>query len=100
MQIIFALATFSTLLTGCAEASDVARIEASAGLPYHFVVHDLNVPQIGYNAVVSTDRASMALRLVRGYCRGARVVGQDTINTESYGLTSSKPDYVVMVRCS
>lgn len=94
------IATFSALLVGCADTRGAVRVEqSSAGKPYDFVVHVKNVPEIGYNPEVSTDRAQMALRLVRGQCPGARVVGQDTIVTEIYGITSRKPDYVVLVRC-
>jgi hypothetical protein len=42
----------------------------------------------------------MALELVRGECQRARVVGEDIVNTEIYGITSSLPDYVVLVSCA
>jgi hypothetical protein len=41
----------------------------------------------------------MAVALVKRYCPAARVVGQEKIITEIYGITSSKPDYVVFVSC-
>lgn len=94
------IATFSALLVGCADMRGAVGVEqASAGKPYDFLVHVKNVPEIGYNPEVSTDRAQMALRLVSGQCPGARVVEQHTIVTAIYGITSSKPDYVVLVRC-
>jgi hypothetical protein len=42
----------------------------------------------------------MALRVIRPQCPAARVVGQNTISTEVYGITSSKPDYVVLMSCN
>jgi hypothetical protein len=101
MKIFAGLSTFSVLLAGCADTRGAVSVEqASAGKPYDFVVHVKNVPEIGYNPEVSSDRAHMALRLVGRQCLRAQVVGQDTISTEIYGITSRKPDYVVLVRCS
>jgi hypothetical protein len=98
---VIATATALALLVGCADTRGAVRVEqASAGKPYDFVVHVKNLAEIGYNPEVSADRAEMALRLVRGRCPGARVVGQDTIATEIYGITSRKPDYIVLVRCA
>ncbi len=68
--------------------------------PYDFVVHVRNIPDIKYNPLVRQDRNRMALDLVRGQCPGGRVVGEDTVNTEIYGITSSLPDYVVLVSCA
>jgi hypothetical protein len=80
--------------------SGVVRVEqASAAKPYDFVVHVKNSAEIGYNPEVSRDRAGMALALVKRYCRAPHVVGQQTVITEIYGITSSKPDYVVFVGC-
>jgi len=42
----------------------------------------------------------MALRALRGQCRAARVVGEDKIITEIWAITSSLPDYVVLVKCA
>jgi hypothetical protein len=42
----------------------------------------------------------MALDLVRGECPRGHVVGEDTVNTEIYGITSHLPDYVVLVSCA
>jgi hypothetical protein len=94
------VAAFSVVVTGSANASGEVRIEqASAGRPYDLVVHVANVPTYGYNPEVSDDRNRMALQVIRPQCPAARVVGQDTINTEIYGITGSKPDYVVLVSC-
>jgi hypothetical protein len=94
------VAAFSVVVGGSANASGEVRIEqASAGRPYDLVVHVANVPSYGYNPEVSSDRKRMALRVIPPQCPGARVVGQNTINTEIYGITSSKPDYVVLVSC-
>jgi hypothetical protein len=62
-------------------------------------VHVNNSAEIGYNPEVPGDRAGMAVALVKRYCPGPRVVGQEKIITEIYGITSSKPDYVVFVSC-
>ncbi len=77
------------------------RIEqASAGKPYDFVVHVRNIPEIGYNPEVKKDRRRMALGLIKTQCPAGRVVGEDKINTEILGITSSPPDYVVLVSCT
>ena len=100
MKVAAALVTFSAVLTGCADMRGTVRVEqAPAGQPYDFVVHVKNVHEIGYNPEVSEDRKGMALALVKRYCPAARVVGQEKIITEIYGITSSKPDYVVFVSC-
>ncbi len=97
----FAVLAISLLSIGCAgRRGDTLIEQAAAGKPYDFVVHVKNVAEIRYNPEVSSDRAEMALRSVKRQCPGGRVVGQETINTEIYGITSSKPDYVVFVRCS
>jgi hypothetical protein len=97
----FAVLAISVLLIGCASRrGDVFIEQAAAGKPYDFVVHVKNVAEYRYNPQVSSDRAEMALHSVKRECPGGRVVGQQTINTEIYGITSSKPDYVVLVRCS
>jgi hypothetical protein len=96
------------VVTGCAAIlmgfSDLAGRnvveQAPAGSGYDFLVHVKNVPTYRYNPEVSDDRAGMALRLARRYCPEAHVVGQRTIDTEIFGLTSSRPDYVVFVRCA
>ena len=97
----FAVLAISVLLIGCASRrADVFIEQAAAGKPYDFVVHVKNVAEYRCNPEVSSDRAAMALRSVKRECSAGRVVGQQTINTEIYGMTSSRPDYVVSVRCS
>jgi len=100
MRVVCALAIFSAALAGCADMRGTVRVEqALAGKPYDFVVHVKNSAEIGYNPEVSGDRAGMAMALVKRYCPAPRVVGQEKLITEIYGITSSKPDYVVFVSC-
>src|ERR1700733_525983 len=95
-----ALVIYSAALTGCADMRGTVRVDpAPAGQPYDFVVHVKNSAEIGYNPEVSSDRAGMAVALVKRYCPAARDVGQEKIITEIYGIASSKPDYVVFVSC-
>ena len=89
------------VLPGWTDTRGVVRVEAaSPDKPYDFVVHVRNIPDIKYNPLVRQDRHRMAIDLVRGECRHARVVGEDTVTTELYGITSSLPDYVVLVSCA
>jgi hypothetical protein len=55
---------------------------------------------IGYNPEVKGDRLRMALKALKGRRRAARIVGENKINTEIWGITSSLPDYIVLVKCS
>ncbi len=101
MKVVCAPLIFSAALAGCADVRGTVRVEqAAAGKPYDFVVHVKNSAEIGYNPEVSSDRAGMAVALVKRYCHAPRVVGQEKIITEIYGITSSKPDYVVFVNCA
>jgi uncharacterized protein (DUF58 family) len=101
MKSIAGLTLFFAILAGGAEASELVRVEpASAGRPYDFIVHVRNTYAIGYNPEVREDRNRMALRILRGQCRSARVVGDDKIDTEIFGITSSRPDYIVLVKCA
>lgn len=89
-----------TLLAGWTDTRGTVRIDrASPDKPYDFVVHVSNIPAIKYNPLVRQDRHHMALDLVRLECPRGRVVGDDKIITEIWGLTSSPPDYVVLVAC-
>jgi hypothetical protein len=93
---IFCLA----ILPGWTDTRGMVRVEAAApGRPYDLVVHVRNIPDIKYNPLVREDRNRMALHLVRGECAGGRVVGEDIVPTEIYGITSSLPDYIVLVSC-
>lgn len=101
MNTIGALASCASILIGCNGMAGSAIVErVPPGSPYDFVVHVRNVPDYRYNPQVSTDRNKMALRLVKRYCKRPRIVGQRILDTEIYGITSSKPDYIVLVRCS
>ena len=89
------------LLPGWTDTRGLVRVDAAApGKPYDFVVHVSNIAEIKYNPLVRSDRNRMALDLVRGDCPGGRVVGEDIVTTEIYGITSSLPDYVVLVSCT
>ena len=89
------------LLPGWTDTRGIVRVDrASPEEPYDFVVHVRNIADIKYNPLVRADRNRMALDLVRGECPGARVVGEDRVITEIWGLTSSLPDYVVLVSCA
>jgi hypothetical protein len=100
MKVASAVVIFCIALVGCADLRETVRVEqAPAGKPYDFVVHVKNSAEIGYNPEVSRDRAGMAVALAKRYCPAPRVVGQEKIITEIYGITSSKPDYVVFVNC-
>ena len=92
---------FSMALVGYASARDTVRIEpASSGRPYDYVVYVQNTFSIGYNPLVREDRNRMALKVLKGQCRAPRVVGEDKIITEIWSITSSLPDYVVLVKCA
>jgi hypothetical protein len=89
------------LLAGWTDTRGTVRVDrASPEKPYDFVVHVRNIPDIKYNPLVREDRNRMALRLVSGECSRPRVVGEDKIITEIWGLTSSPPDYIVLVSCA
>jgi hypothetical protein len=88
-------------LAGCADARGLVRIEqASAEKPYDYIVHVQNTFSIGYNPQVRADRNRMALRVLKGQCRAGQIVGEDKIITEIWGVTSSPPDYIVLVKCA
>jgi hypothetical protein len=92
---------FLAILPAWTDTRGAVRIErASPEKPYDFVVHVRNIPDIKYNPLVREHRYRMALELVRGQCPGGRVVGEDKIITEIWGITSSPPDYIVLVGCA
>jgi hypothetical protein len=95
---------FFAILTGSADARDMVREvagveKAPSGRPYDYIVHVRNVPAIGYNPLVKEDRDRMALQTLRGQCEAGRIVGDDKVITEIWGITSSYPDYIVLVKC-
>ena len=90
-----------SLLPAWTDTRGMVRVErAPPGRPYDFVVRVPNIPQIKYNPLVTEDRHRMALNLVKGECRRGRVIGDEKIIMEIWGLTSSPPDYIVLVRCT
>jgi len=97
----FAAILLLAVLPGWTDTRGMVRVEpAPPDKPYDFVVHVSNIPAIKYNPLVWRDRHRMARELVRGECPSPRVVGEDTVTTEIYGLISSQPDYVVLVSCA
>jgi hypothetical protein len=89
------------ILPGWTDMRGAVRVEpASPGQPYDFVVHVRSIPDIKYNPLVSKDRRRMALALAKQQCSQARVVGEDKRTTEIWGITSSPPDYIVLVSCT
>jgi hypothetical protein len=105
MKAIVATIVFSVISLSVANARDGARdtvlIEpASSGSSYDYVVHLRNTYAIGYNPEVKEDRRGMALKAVKGRCQKAQIVGENKINTEIWGITSSLPDHIVLVKCS
>jgi hypothetical protein len=100
-KVVAAAILSAAVWTGCSYARDTVRVEqASAGSGYDYVVHVQNTYDIGYNPEVREDRYRMALKLLRGQCRSARIVGDDKVSTEIWGITSSRPDYIVLVKCA
>jgi hypothetical protein len=100
MRVVAAILCLLTLTGWTDTRGRVWVQQASAGKPYDFVVHVRNIPDIGYNPEVREDRYRMALKLIGGQCRQAHIVGEDENTTEIRGLTSSPPDYVVLVKCA
>lgn len=101
MSRFIATLVFLAILPGWTDMRGAVRVEHSAaGQPYDFVVHVRSIPAIKYNPLVSQDRRRMALALVKQQCPLGRVVGEDKRITEIWGITSSPPDYIVLVSCS
>ena len=105
MKAVSATIIISVSLIGIANARDGARDTAlieqvSPANSYDYAVHVRNTYAIGYNPEVREDRQRMALKALRGQCRTARVVGENKIKREIWGITSTLPDYVVLVKCS
>jgi hypothetical protein len=101
MKNIAGLALFFAILAGGAEARELGRVEqAAASKPYDYVVHVPNTYAIGYNPEVREDRYRIARQTLRGQCRSPLIVGDDKIITEIWGITTSRPDYIVLVKCA
>jgi hypothetical protein len=95
---------FLAILSGSAQPRNMIREiavveQAPAEKPYDYIVHVRNVPAIKYNPLVKEDRDRMALQTLRGQCLKGRIVGDHEVSTEIWGITSSYPDYVVLVTC-
>ena len=100
MTRFFAAILLLAVLPGWTDTRGFTRVDAAAAdKPYDFVVHVRRIPDIKYNPLVREDRIQMALHLVRADCPRARVIGEEIVNTEIYGITSSLPDYIVLVSC-
>ena len=100
MKGIASLTVFLAFLGGYADARDLVRVGRASAKPYDYIVHVQNTYSIGYNPEVREDRNRMALKLLKSQCRAGRVVGDDKIITEIWGITSSRFDYVVLVKCA
>jgi hypothetical protein len=88
------------LSLGCVHDRDASVVEAApAGQPYDYVVHVRTSYDYGYNPEVSADRIRLARQTIRPYCRRSHVVGEQAIQTEIPGITSSPPDRVVYLKC-
>lgn len=100
MKVVAAILSLG-ILAGCADLRGAVRLEQGpAGPPDDYVVHVPNTHSIGYNPDVREDRNRMALRILKGQCPAGQVFGEDKISTEIWGLTSSPPDYIVLVKCA
>ena len=96
-----AIIVFLATLPGWTDVRGAVRVEqASPGQPYDFVAHVRSIPDIKYNPLVREDRRRMALALVKQQCSLGRVVGEEKRITEIWGITSSSPDYIVLVSCA
>jgi hypothetical protein len=84
----------------CAQPRNASRIEAAPpGQAYDYVVHVQNTYDYRYNPEVREDRILSAKQSVRQFCSKNQIVGERKFETEIFGLTTSKPDYVVYVKC-
>src|SRR5260370_29358524 len=101
MKSVGGLPLFFAILAGCAEARELGRIEqAAAGRPYDYVVHVPNTYSIGYNPEVREDRYRIARQTLRGQCRAPLIVGDDKNITAISAITTTRPAYLVMVKCA
>jgi hypothetical protein len=72
---------------------------ASPGAGYDYVIHVQNTYDYKYNPEVRADRILLARQIVHPFCSRNRIVGEDKIKTEIFGIKPGKPDYVVYVKC-
>jgi hypothetical protein len=100
MHCLVSVGMIAGLSLGCIHDREASVIEAApAGRPYDYIVHVRMSYDYGYNPEVSTDRIRLARRTIRPYCRHSQVVGEEAIQTEILGITSSPPDRVVYLKC-
>ena len=105
MKAVVAAIVFSVISLGAANARDGARdtalIEpASSGSPYDYLVHIRKTYDIRYNPEVKEDRLRMARKTLKGRCPATRIIWRKQNKREIWGITSSLPDYIVLVKCS
>jgi hypothetical protein len=82
-----------------AQPRGASLIEAAQpGQGYDFVVHVRNTYDYRYNPEVSADRILLARQIVKPFCSRNQIVGEAKFDREIFGLTTSRPDYVVYVR--
>jgi len=72
---------------------------AGAGAAYDYVIHVQNTYDYKYNPQVRADRILLAKQIVRPFCSRNRIVGEDKVKTEIFGIKPGKPDYIVYVKC-
>lgn len=72
---------------------------ASPGTGYDYVIHVQNTYDYKYNPEVRADRILLARQIVHPFCSRNRIVGEDKVKTEIFGIKPGKPDYVVYVKC-
>ncbi len=72
---------------------------AAGGAGYDYVIHVQNTYDYKYNPQVRADRILLAKQIVRPFCSRNRIVGEDKVKTEIFGIKPGKPDYVVYVKC-
>lgn len=87
-------------LSCVADARERSQVRAALpGSSYDFAVRVPNSYDYGYNPTVRLDRIHSARQAVKSFCARSEVVGDEIINTQIWGLTSSPREYVVYVVC-
>ena len=85
---------------GCIHTGDASFVEeAGAERPYDYVVNVRNTFDYGYNPEVSEDRVRLARQVIKPNCRNSQVVRENKFPTDVPGITSSRPDHVVYIKC-
>ncbi len=78
----------------------VSLFSGGAGKSFDYIVHVQSTHSVGYNPEVRVDCDRMALQILGSQCRAGRIVGNDKFIPEIWGITSSPPDYIVLVKCA